>query len=82
MRLTHRLVNTINDVVADAMAKYEFGRWRLSVNATNLFNRRCYLNCTTNGCGEGTDRTIIAGLCYRGGAGRWGRRAAGWPHCC
>lgn len=65
--------NTINVpsyVVTDAMARYEFGRWRLSVNATNLFNKRYYVSCTTTGCGEGTDRTIIAGLRYRWGAGR------------
>lgn len=56
--------------VFDAMVRYDFGRWRLSVNATNLFDKHYYVSCSTTGCGEGTDRTIIAALRYRWGAGR------------
>ncbi len=54
----------------DAMVRYDFGRWRLSVNATNLFDKQYYVSCSTTGCGVGTDRTIIAALRYRWGAGR------------
>ncbi|MES2452552.1 MAG: TonB-dependent siderophore receptor [Pseudomonadota bacterium] len=49
----------------DAMVSYDVGRWRLSVNATNLFDKPYYVSCSASGCGVGADRTVIAGIRYR-----------------
>ncbi|MDE1150242.1 MAG: TonB-dependent siderophore receptor [Azospirillaceae bacterium] len=56
--------------VVDAMVHYDRDRWRLALNATNLADKRYYVSCSTTGCGEGTDRTFIASLRYRWGAGK------------
>ncbi|RKF17607.1 TonB-dependent siderophore receptor [Altericroceibacterium spongiae] len=55
--------------LVDAMVRYDWGSWRLSLNATNLFDKDYYVSCSTSSCGVGTERTIMASLRYRlGGA--------------
>lgn len=55
--------------LVDAMLRYDFARWRLSLNASNLFDKQYYVSCSTASCSVGTDRTVLATLRYRWGAG-------------
>lgn len=55
--------------LADAMAELSYGKWSLSVNGSNIFNKRVYTNCsyaagTVNEgyCYLGKDRTVLATL--------------------
>lgn len=58
--------------LVDAAIRYEFGQLRpeleglkLSVNATNLFNKQYYSTCSASSCNYGFDRSVIATLSYR-----------------
>ncbi len=53
--------------VIDAMLRYDFGDWRVSLNASNLFDEDYYVRCSTNSCGIGAERTVMATLRYRWG---------------
>mgnify|MGYP004521316077 CR=1 FL=1 len=55
--------------LADAMAELSYGKWLLSVNGANIFDKRVYTNCSyTAGpinegyCYLGKDRTVLATL--------------------
>jgi iron complex outermembrane receptor protein len=55
--------------LVDAMAEFDYGKWSLSVNGSNIFDKRVYTNCTYSGgpidegyCYIGKDRTVLATL--------------------
>jgi iron complex outermembrane receptor protein len=52
--------------LADASVSYEFGNYRLSVNGSNIFDKRYVASCTgATYCYYGTGRTVIGTLAYR-----------------
>lgn len=49
--------------LVDALASLEWRRWSLSVNATNLFDKKYYASCSVrSACGVGYGRNFIATL--------------------
>jgi iron complex outermembrane receptor protein len=61
---------TIDPVtLVDAMVELNYGKWSLSVNGANIFDKKVYTNCSYGGppidegyCYMGKDRTILASL--------------------
>lgn len=52
--------------LADALIALERDRWTLSINATNVFDKRYYASCSPrSACGPGYGRNIVASLGYR-----------------
>jgi iron complex outermembrane receptor protein len=52
--------------LVDALVLVEHGRWALSVNATNLFDKHYYATCSVrSACGVGFGRNVIGTLGYR-----------------
>lgn len=52
--------------LVDAAVRYDFGKWRLSVNGKNLFDRVTVASCSSAvSCFYGERRTVIGGLTYR-----------------
>ena len=50
----------------DASVSYDLGQYRLSVNASNLFDKEYVSSCTgTYYCYWGNGRTVIGNLAYR-----------------
>lgn len=50
----------------DAMIGYDFGLWRLAINARNLTNKYYFgSNCDAYGCGAGETRRVVGTLTYR-----------------
>ena len=56
-------------LLVDAMAELTYGKWSLSVNGANIFDKRVYTNCSYSGgtinegyCYLGKDRTVLASL--------------------
>lgn len=57
---------TPSATLADAVAGYRFGKWDLSVNARNLFNKDYFTTCLARGdCYPGERRSVVATLAYR-----------------
>lgn len=53
--------------LVDAVVSADYGKWRLSLNASNLFNEEYYANCAISSapygyCVAGKDRTLIASV--------------------
>lgn len=56
------LVTPANTLV-DALSDYRIDRWRIAVNATNLFDRRSYANCLARGdCFAAAPRNVMVSL--------------------
>ncbi|WP_188055527.1 TonB-dependent siderophore receptor [Sphingosinithalassobacter sp. CS137] len=52
--------------LVDALAEIDWRNWRLSVNATNLFDEQYYASCLARGdCFIGAERNVFATLGYR-----------------
>jgi iron complex outermembrane receptor protein len=52
--------------LVDALVELNWERWQLSLNATNLLNKRYYAACLARGdCFNGADRNVYATLSYR-----------------
>ncbi|MBU8540464.1 TonB-dependent siderophore receptor [Falsiroseomonas tokyonensis] len=51
-------------VMLDGAVRYDVGRWRLSLNGTNLTDRQAY-NCQSGYCYHVAGRTVLARLGYR-----------------
>ncbi|ALG73818.1 hypothetical protein VY88_21130 [Azospirillum thiophilum] len=51
--------------LVDAAIRYDFGKWRASLNASNLFDRYYVASCSSlANCSIGYGRTVTAGLRY------------------
>lgn len=52
--------------LVDALVQVDWNKWRLSVNATNLFGEDYYAACLARGdCFVGAERNVFATLAYR-----------------
>lgn len=59
-------LRTPSYTLADALLSLDWARWRLSVNATNLFDDNYYAPCRAFGdCFTGNGRNVIGTLAYR-----------------
>lgn len=59
-------IKTPGYTLFDAVAEANWQRWSLSLNATNLFDKRYYSACLARGdCFQGSERNIFATLGYR-----------------
>lgn len=57
---------TKDNTLVDALAELEWSKWRLSVNATNLFDDRFFASCLARGdCFVGAPRNVMGTLAYR-----------------
>ncbi|MGH6615004.1 TonB-dependent siderophore receptor [Sphingomonas sp.] len=57
---------TGDNTLVDALAELEWQKWRLSVNATNLFNQSYFASCLSRGdCFIGAPRNVMGTLAYR-----------------
>ncbi|QNA82795.1 TonB-dependent siderophore receptor [Sphingomonas sp. So64.6b] len=56
---------TGDNTLVDALAELEWSKWRLSVNATNLFNQSYFASCLSRGdCFIGAPRNVMGTLAY------------------
>jgi iron complex outermembrane receptor protein len=61
-----RSQNTPGFTLADALLGFDWQKWSLDVNATNLFDKHYYASCSPrSACGTGYRRNIIGTLSYR-----------------
>jgi iron complex outermembrane recepter protein len=59
-------VRTPGRTLVDAVAELSWQRWKLSINATNLFDKRHYSACLARGdCFMGAERNVYATLSVR-----------------
>ncbi|MEX6724916.1 TonB-dependent siderophore receptor [Parapedomonas caeni] len=59
-------VKTPSYTLVDALAELTWRQWQLSINATNLFNKKYYAACLARGdCFNGADRNVFATVAYR-----------------
>lgn len=59
-------LTTPSYTLADALLALDWQRWTLSINATNLFDKRYYAPCRTFGdCFTGNRRNVIGTIDYR-----------------
>jgi iron complex outermembrane receptor protein len=62
---TTDLFETVQKGLDDALAEITRERWRLSLNATNLFDRRGYASCLVRGdCFTNAPRNVMLSLRY------------------
>mgnify|MGYP003866404513 CR=1 FL=1 len=58
-------VRTPSYTLVDALAEVNWRQWRMSINATNLFNKKHYAACLSRGdCFIGADRNVFGTLTY------------------
>lgn len=59
------VVRTPSYTLVDALAEGNWRQWRMSINATNLFNKKHYAACLLRGdCFIGADRNVFGTLTY------------------
>ena len=57
---------TGDNTLVDALAELTWDKWRLSINATNLFDKRFFASCLSRGdCFVGAPRNVMGTLAYR-----------------
>lgn len=54
-------VTNSEEVFADAHIGYSFDKWRIGINATNVFDNEAF-NCSFGNCAPGLERTVLASL--------------------
>jgi iron complex outermembrane receptor protein len=59
-------IDTKSNTLVDALAEVEWSKWRLSINATNLFNKKFFASCLSRGdCFIGAERNVMGTVAYK-----------------